>query len=104
MQEYFPLCLYPTEEIIKILVRVPIMVVVMAGSEEMVSPSKLQETERGRSPRLTLQVTWTNSPSLTESMPNEKGVITGGSENHTWYSISFQWQKFLRASFLELPA
>ena len=57
MQEYFPLCLYPTEEIIKILVRVPIIVVVMAGSEEIVSPSKLQDTESGRSPRLTLQVT-----------------------------------------------
>ena len=57
MQEYFPLCLYPTEEIIKILVRVPIIVVVIAGSEEIVSPSKLQDTESGRSPLLTLQVT-----------------------------------------------
>ena len=80
IQVYFPLCLYPTDEIIKILVLTPIMVVVIAGSEEIVSPSKLHETERGKSPRLTLHVTCTNSPSSTESMPKENGVIRGGSE------------------------
>ena len=80
IQVYFPLCLYPTDEIIKMLVLTPIKVVVMAGSEEIVSPSKLHETESGKSPRLTLHVTCTNSPSSTESMPKENGVIRGGSE------------------------
>ena len=58
----------------------PIIVVVIAGSDDIVSPSKLQDIERGKSPRLTLQVTCTNSASFTESIPNEKGVMMGGSE------------------------
>ena len=62
------------------LVLVPIMVVVIAGSELMMSPFKLHVTFKGSSPLFTLHVTWTNSPSFTASSPNENGTICGGSE------------------------
>lgn len=62
------------------LVLVPIMEVVIDGSDEMTSPLRLQETVIGSSPLFTLQVTWTKSPSLETSVPKVKGTITGGSE------------------------
>jgi len=85
VQVYWPLCRYPTLVIIRMLVRVPIMEVVMEGSDEMTSPLRLQETVSGSSPLLTLQVTWTKSPSLETSVPKVKGTMTGGSE--IWIGI-----------------
>ena len=63
------------------LVRVPIMEVVIEGSDEMTSPFRLHETVMGSSPRFTLQVTWIKSPSFETSVPKVKGTMTGGSEN-----------------------
>ena len=65
----------------RMLVLVPIMEVVMEGSEEMTSPFKLQETVMGSSPRFTLHVTWIKSPSFEASAPKVKGTMTGGSES-----------------------
>jgi hypothetical protein len=62
------------------LVRVPIIEVVIEGSEDMTSPLRLQETVNGSSPRRTLQVTWTKSPSFDISLPKVNGTILGGSE------------------------
>ena len=63
------------------LVLEPIIVVVMAGSDDMISPFKLQEMVNGMSPLLILHVTCTNSPSFTASSPKSKGAITGFSAN-----------------------
>ena len=80
-QVYMPLCRYPTELIIRMLVLVPIIVVVNVGSDEMTSPFKLHVIFSGSSPLLMEQVTCTNSPSLTTSRPKLNGTIFGGSED-----------------------
>jgi hypothetical protein len=69
----------------RILVLDPIIVVVIAGSEATTSPFKLHDMVSGKSPRLTLQVNWTNSPSLTASRPKEKGEIIGISEKNIFW-------------------
>ena len=63
---------------------VPIMVVVIVGPEEMVSPLSDQEILKGSSPRETKQVIWAVSPSLTSPPdPKENGTMLGGSEMYT---------------------
>ena len=57
------------------------MVVVRVGSELIMSPFKLQVIVRGLSPFDTTQVSCVNSPWLTTSFPNEKGIISGSSAN-----------------------
>ena len=51
-----PLCRYPTLLIINMLVLVPIMVVVIVGSEETISPLRDQEIRRGSSPFCTKHI------------------------------------------------
>ena len=63
----------------RMLVCKPIMVVVITGSDDMVSPFKLQVKDSGLSPLATTQVSWVNSPWLTTSFPKENGMISGGS-------------------------
>ena len=63
------------------------MEVVIAGSDEMTSPLRLQVTTSGSSPRLTLQVTWIKSPSLEASLPNVNGTMTGGSGMGVYINI-----------------
>lgn len=60
---------------------VPIIVVVMEGSDEIMSPFSVQEIRSGSSPRRTRHVTWAMSPSLTLTVPKENGTISGGSES-----------------------
>ena len=55
------------------------MVVVMTGSDDIMSPFRLQVMDIGMSPLVTEHVSWTNLPWLTESNPKENGTITGGS-------------------------
>ena len=69
------MCRYPTLVIISIDVLVPIIVVVIEGSEDMVSPLRDQVILIGSSPLLTKQVSCAMSPSLTVSEPNENGTI-----------------------------
>jgi hypothetical protein len=69
------------------LVRVPIIEVVIAGSDEMTSPFRLQDTVKGSSPLLTLQVTWIKSPSFETSLPKVNGTIIGGSESVVKYEF-----------------
>ena len=76
---YVPLCLYPTELIVSIDVRVPKEAVVKPGSEEILSPFKAQERVNGSSPIRTMQTSCANSPSLTTSVPKVRGSKTGGS-------------------------
>ena len=76
---YVPLCLYPTELIVSIDVRVPKEAVVKPGSEEILSPFKAQESVNGSSPIRTIQTSCANSPSLTTSVPKVRGNKTGGS-------------------------
>ena len=56
------------------------MVVVIAGSDDITSPFRLQVMDMGKSPLLTAQVSCANSPSFTISTPKEKGTIIGGSK------------------------
>ena len=63
----------------RMLVCKPIIVVVITGSDDIMSPFKLQVKESGLSPFATTHVSWVNSPWLTTSFPNEKGMISGGS-------------------------
>lgn len=79
-QVYSPLCLYPTELKIRMLVLVPIIVVVRDGSEETTSPFRLHVIFSGSSPLLMEHVTWAYSPSLTTLLPKLKGTISGGSK------------------------
>ena len=65
----------------RMLVWVPSMVVVRVGSELIMSPFRLQVILRGLSPFDTTQVNCANSPWLTTSSPNEKGMIFGFSAN-----------------------
>ena len=60
---------------------VPSMVVVRVGSDDTMSPFRLQVIVRGLSPLVTTQVSCTNSPWLTPSLPTEKGTMTGFSAN-----------------------
>ena len=64
---------------IKMLDRVPIIVVVIDGSEDMTSPCNDQEILRGSSPVITEQLIWTYAPSSTVSDGNWNGAILGGS-------------------------
>ena len=75
-----PLWRYPTLLIISMLVLVPIMVVVIEGSEEIKSPFSDHEIRSGSSPFCTKQISWTMSPSFVGSVPKENGTILGGSE------------------------
>ena len=76
---YTPLCLYPTDWMVSIDVRVPNNVVEMLGSEETTSPCKDHDKDKGSSPLLTMQITWANSPSSIVSFPNVNGRICGDS-------------------------
>ena len=60
---------------------VPNIVVVITGSELMMSPFKLHVIDNGLSPFLTTHVSWANSPWLIVFSPNENGTISGGSVN-----------------------
>ena len=53
------------------------MVVERTGSEDTVSPFRLQVMDRGMSPLDTTHISWANSPWLTTSFPKEKGTISG---------------------------
>ena len=50
VQMYWPLCLYPTFDIMRMDALVPIIVVVMLGSELIESPFRLQVIVMGKSP------------------------------------------------------
>ena len=63
----------------RMLVWVPSIVVVRVGSEDTMSPFRLQVMERGLSPLVTAHISWAESPWFTGNSPNEKGVIVGGS-------------------------
>ena len=69
----------------------PIMVVVMTGSDEMMSPFKLQVMDIGMSPVTTTQDSWAYCPWLTASSPKEKGTILGSSaiKYFQWPSIIY---------------
>ncbi len=41
-------------------------------------PWKLQDIFRGKSPSLTMQLTWASAPAVDASSSNQKGVILGG--------------------------
>ena len=76
---------------------VPSMVVVRVGSDDTMSPFRLQVIVRGLSPLVTTQVSCTNSPWLTPSLPTEKGTMTGFSANKIFpvpgkmHTIDFQF-------------
>ena len=76
---------------------VPSMVVVRVGSDDTISPFRLQVIVRGLSPLVTTQVSCTNSPWLTPSLPTEKGTMTGFSANKIFpvpgkmHTIDFQF-------------
>ena len=59
----------------------PSMVVVRVGSEETVSPFRLQVMDMGMSPLLMTQVSWAYFPWSMLSDPKVKGTISGGSVN-----------------------
>lgn len=89
---------------IRMLVRVPIMVVVMEGSEETTAPCRFQEMVRGSSPFTMEQVIWTYEPSSTTSEGKEKGPIWGGSgwknDKQRAYFQQKQTIKLFRSAFL----
>ena len=60
---------------------VPIIVVVMLGSEFIVSPFKLQEIDIGKSPWDTEHINCACDPSSMISEPKLNGTILGGSVN-----------------------
>ena len=64
---------------VKMLDLVPKDVVMMSGSEEMVSPCKDQAIVKGSSPVTTEQIICANVPSLTVSEGDSKLAINGGS-------------------------
>ena len=61
------------------LILSPIIVVVIVGSEDMISPFRLQVMDRGASPLDTRHVSWADFPSLTTLKPKENGTSSGGS-------------------------
>ena len=75
----------------RMLVCVPSMVVVRVGSELIMSPFRLQVIVRGLSPFDTTQVNCVNSPWLTTSFPNEKGIISGSSANKVSQCLFFYY-------------
>ena len=81
VQVYVPLCLYPTELIVNIDVRVPREAVVRLGSDEITSPFNAHEIDKGSSPLLTIHTSWANSPSSRTSLPNVRGIKVGGSSD-----------------------
>ena len=70
---------------------VPIMVVVIVGPEDIVSPFKDQVILRGSSPLDTRQVSCAMSPSLTSPDPKEKGMMLGGSGNVSLQISNFEF-------------
>ena len=62
------------------LVLLPSVVVDKSGSDEIMSPFKLQVIDKGSSPLRITQISCAKSPWLTVSTPNENGTISGGSE------------------------
>ena len=64
---------------VKMLDLVPKAVVMMSGSEEMVSPCNDQAIVNGSSPVTTEQMICANVPSFTVSEGNSKLAINGGS-------------------------
>ena len=79
-------------------VLVPIIVVVIEGSEDKVSPLRYQEMLRGSSPSLTKHISCAMPPSLIELDPKENGRIFGGSEK----GINQKWLKKKKQKKLEL--
>ena len=65
---------------IRIEVRAPIAVVVIAGSDETTAPCRDHDIFRGSSPRMIEQVIWAKLPSSTVSDEKLKGPICGGSD------------------------
>ena len=80
LQVNVPLCLCPTDVIMRELPILPRGVVIIPRSEEISCPWKDQEMVRGWSPLVTMQDTWANEPSSITSRPNVSGRRSGGSE------------------------
>ena len=66
---------------------VPSMVVVRVGSDDTMSPFKLQVIDKGLSPLVITHVSCAKSPWLTTSFPNENGMISGSSVNKIFQCI-----------------
>ena len=92
---YSPECLYPTLDMIRIEVLLPIAVVVIAGSDETTSPWSDHVILRGSSPRIIEQVIWAKLPSSTVSDAKLKGPIWGGSNKKIKQRIMSIWTKNL---------
>ena len=69
------------------LVLGPSWFVVIPASAETTAPWRDQEIVRGSSPLLMIQMTWAKSPSSRVSLPNVRGIIAGGSENHDKFPL-----------------
>ena len=80
VQVYSPLCLYPTDAIVSMLVLVPNVAVESPGSEDTSSPLSDHLMVNGSSPLLTTQTSWANSPSSRISFPKDNGFREGISE------------------------
>ena len=80
LQVNVPLCLCPTDVIIRELPMLPRGVVMIPKSEEISCPWKDQEMVRGWSPLVTMQDTWAKEPSSITSWPKFRGSRLGGSE------------------------
>ena len=83
LQVNVPLCLCPTEVIIRELPILPRGVVIMPRSDEISWPWKDQEMVRGWSPLVTMQDTWAKEPSSITSWPKLRGSKLGGSDGKT---------------------
>ena len=79
VQVYVPLWRYPILLIMRTLIRVPSMVVVIEGSDDIISPFSDQCIFKGSSPFFTKQDSCVLSPSFIESYPKENGTSSGGS-------------------------
>ena len=65
------------------LICLPIIVVVIVGSEDIKSPFKLQVIVKGMSPLLIRHVSCATLPWSIVSRPKEKGTMSGFSVNKT---------------------
>ena len=79
LQVYMPMWACDTAAMLRKLALGPAWDVTIPLFAPTMSPCKLQLMVRGRSPLVTIQETWTKSPSSKISLPKLKGRISGAS-------------------------